>query len=198
MTPKPKQPFKKRELTDIEKMSVALTRWVGSTKSLVAHTVFFAVMILLAISGVGFDKVLLILTTVVSLEAIYLSIFIQMSVNRQARRLREVSQDIEEIQEDVEEIQEDVEEIAEDVEGIEKDIDEIQENVDEIQEDVEDITEDVEDITEDVDMYEKEEKVRDEAMMNNIQNTLAELMREIQTLKESKASKTVMKKKIDK
>jgi uncharacterized membrane protein len=155
-------------------------------------------MILLAISGVGFDKVLLILTTVVSLEAIYLSIFIQMSVNRQARRLREVSQDIEEIQEDVEEIQEDVEEIAEDVEGIEKDIDEIQENVDEIQEDVEDITEDVEDITEDVDMYEKEEKVRDEAMMNNIQNTLAELMREIQTLKESKASKTVMKKKLEK
>jgi len=122
---------------------------------------------------------LLILTTIVSLEAIYLSIFIQMSVNRQAKRLREVSEDIVEIQEDVEEIQEDVEEIQEDVEGIEKDIDEIQE-------DVEDINEDVEDITEDVGTYEKEDKARDEALMSHIHDKLAELIQEVQMLKDSK------------
>lgn len=71
---------------------------------------------------------MLVLTTIVSLEAIYLSIFIQMSVNRQARRLREVSRDIEEISEDVEGIQKDVEEIQEDVEEIQEDEEEEEEN----------------------------------------------------------------------
>ena len=41
---------------------------------------------------------MLILTTIVSLEAIYLSIFIQMSVNHHSYRLDEVSEDIEDIQ----------------------------------------------------------------------------------------------------
>ena len=61
--------------------------------------------------NVSASDILLILTTIVSLEAIYLSIFIQITVNRQSAELEEVSEDIEEIQEDVEEIQEDVEEI---------------------------------------------------------------------------------------
>src|SRR3989344_5054930 len=64
------------------------------------------------------SNILLILTTVVSLEAIYLSIFIQMSVNRHSQELEEVSEGIEEIQEDVDEIQKDVDEIQEDVEEI--------------------------------------------------------------------------------
>lgn len=41
-----------------------------------------------------------------------------MSVNRQAKALANVEQDIEEIQEDVEDIAEDVEEIQEDMEEI--------------------------------------------------------------------------------
>lgn len=65
---------------------------------------------------------LLILTTVVSLEAIYLAIFIQMSVNKNSR-------DIEIIQEDVGEIQEDIEDIEEDIDEIQKDVDEIQEDI---------------------------------------------------------------------
>lgn len=57
---------------------------------------------------------LLVLTTVVSLEAIYLSIFIQMTVNHQARELAELSEDVDEIQEDIEEIsEEEAEEAAE-------------------------------------------------------------------------------------
>jgi peptidoglycan hydrolase CwlO-like protein len=86
--------------------------------------------------------VLLVLTTLVSLEAIYLSIFIQLSVNHQARALANVEKDIDEIQEDVEEIAEDVEEIAEDVEDIAEDVEEMQEDIDEIQEDFEEISED--------------------------------------------------------
>ena len=79
-------------------------------------------MFCLRLFNVSSSDVLLILTTVVSLEAIYLSIFIQMTVNQHAEELEEVSEDIEEIQEDVGEIQKDVDEIQEDVEGIQEEI----------------------------------------------------------------------------
>lgn len=72
-------------------------------------------MLGLRFAGISSEDVLLILTTVVSLEAIYLSIFIQMTVNQHAAELEEVSEDIEEIQKDVDEIQEDVEDIQEEI-----------------------------------------------------------------------------------
>ena len=98
----------------LEYVSMRATRSIGSTGSLVFHTAMFIVSFLLYFFGVPFNTILLVLTTIVSLEAIYLSIFIQMSVNRQAKQLEEVSEDVEEIQEDVDEIQEDVEDIQED------------------------------------------------------------------------------------
>jgi len=104
----------------MKKASDGLIKWIGSPLSLVVHTVFFAVMLSLAFSNIGFEKVMLVLTTIVSLEAIYLSIFIQMTVNKHTEELEEVSGDIEEIQEDVDEIQKDVDEIQEDVEDIEE------------------------------------------------------------------------------
>ena len=104
----------------MEDFSKKLTRWIGSPQSILAHTVFFVGMLCLRFWGISSSDVLLILTTVVSLEAIYLSIFIQMTVNRHAEELEEVSEDIEDIQENVEEIQEDVDEIQEDVEEIQE------------------------------------------------------------------------------
>jgi len=68
---------------------------------------------------------LLVLTTIVSLEAIYLAIFIQMTVNRQVRELAEVSGDVEDIQENLEEISQDVDEIQKDVDEIQEDVEEI-------------------------------------------------------------------------
>jgi uncharacterized membrane protein len=127
-------PPPERETTFLERVSIRFTYWIGSIQSLIVHTLLFVSAFLLVVFGAPLDRVLLVLTTLVSLEAIYLSIFIQMSVNRQALRLREVSEDIEEIQDDVEEIQEDVEEIQEDVEEIQEDVEEIQEDVEEIQE----------------------------------------------------------------
>jgi low affinity Fe/Cu permease len=106
-----------------------LTRWIGSPQSIVLHTIFFIGIFALRLFGFSSSDVLLILTTIVSLEAIYLSIFIQMTVNKHAEELEEVSEDIEEIQEDVDEIQKDVDEIQEDVEEIQEDVDEIQEEV---------------------------------------------------------------------
>ncbi len=101
-----------------EDFSKKATYWIGSPQSIIVHTIFFIVIFGLRLFGVSGSDVLLILTTLVSLEAIYLSIFIQMTVNKHSEELEEVSEDIEEIQEDVDEIQKDVDEIQEDVEEI--------------------------------------------------------------------------------
>lgn len=100
--------------------------WIGSTTSLIVHTILFVIIFGLNIFGVSYDRILLVLTTAVSLEAIYLAIFIQMSVNKTSQSLQDVEEDIEEIQEDVEDIQEDVEDLGEDMDEIQEDIDEIQ------------------------------------------------------------------------
>lgn len=144
------------------------TRWVGSRASVVIHTLFFIVIFSLPFFGFKLDTVLLVLTTVVSLEAIYLSIFIQMTVNENTKSLEEVEDDIEEISEDVEEIQQDV--------------DEIQHDVDEIQEDVEEIQEDVDEIEKDVQEDEVDEKVENEKL-NNIEMVLRRLLDEVENLK---------------
>lgn len=125
-----------RKLSPIEKQAKALTHWVGSPASIVTHTIIFVVAFSIAGLGlVSFDRVLLVLTTIVSLEAIYLAIFIQMTINMQAEAIAEVEQDIEEIQEDVGEIQEDIEDIQEDVEEIGEDVEELHEDVEEISDD---------------------------------------------------------------
>lgn len=103
-----------------EDFSKRLTRWIGSPQSIIIHTIFFIGIFGLRFFGVAASDLLLVLTTIVSLEAIYLSIFIQMTVNRHSEELEEVSEDIEEIQENVEEIQEDVDEIQEDIEVMEE------------------------------------------------------------------------------
>ena len=79
----------------------------------------------LGFAGIHIDTILLILTTAVSLEAIYLAIFIQMTVNRTTVSLEEAKEDIEDIAEDVEDLEENVEDISEDVEDISEDIEEI-------------------------------------------------------------------------
>jgi uncharacterized membrane protein len=138
----------KTPLTKAEELALSVTKWIGSIPSVIAHTIVFLGAFALALFGVQLELVLLVLTTLVSLEAIYLSIFIQMSVNHQARALANVEKDIDEIQEDVEEISHDVEEIAEDVEEIAEDVEDIAEDVEEMQEDIDEIQEDVEEITE--------------------------------------------------
>lgn len=102
----------------LEEYSMKITRGIGSVLSLVIHSILFVAIFALGWFGLSFEKILLILTTIVSLEAIYLSIFIQLTINRTTAQLHEVEKDIEEISEDIEEIQEDVEEIQEDVEEI--------------------------------------------------------------------------------
>ncbi|MDR3546990.1 MAG: hypothetical protein P4M11_01710 [Candidatus Pacebacteria bacterium] len=110
--------------------------WIGSIPSLIFHSVLFTGFLILTITQPqARDSILLVWNTIVSLEAIYLAIFIQFTVNRNTRSLLEVEEDIDEIQEDVEELGEDLDEIQEDIEEMSEDIDEIQEDVEELNED---------------------------------------------------------------
>lgn len=156
------------EPTGAQKTALFITRWIGSPASIIIHTLLFIGSFALAFSGViEFDRMLLVLTTVVSLEAIYLAIFIQMTLNFTTESIEEVERDIDEMQEDVEEIQED--------------IDEMQEDVEEIQEDVDELQEDVEDIEEEGDADEKR-KAEQKQALSNIQNDLKKLMEDISKL----------------
>lgn len=170
-----------------------VTTWIGSRSSLVIHTCLFAGSFLLILFGASADRVLLILTTIVSLEAIYLAIFIQMSVNKNTQSLEEVEEDIEDIQEGVDEITEEIEEIQEDLGEIQEDVGEITEEIDSIQEDVNEISEDIEEIQEDmheeIESNDGEEKVRIEnhnkthEKLVELQEILKNIMQEIDDLK---------------
>lgn len=140
-----------------ERLAERSARAIGSVMSLAIHSIFFIGIFSLSFFGFTFDQILLILTTIVSLEAIYLAIFIQMTVNRH-------SENIEEVREDIEDIQEDVEDISEDIEDI-------QENVEEISEDVEDISED-----------DQERKTTDEKL-EKIESVLQALIRDIEEVR---------------
>lgn len=160
MAPKHQKPV----ATGLETLAHKFTTWLGSPASILVHTIVFIGAFVFVWLGTPLNTVLLVLTTAVSLEAIYLALFIQMSVNRNTQSLAGV--------------EEDIEDIAEDVEGIEKDIDEIEKDIDEIQEDVEEIEKD-----------DQEDDLHDAATMktlNDLQKHMQQIMQEIQTLKEQK------------
>ena len=126
-----------QEPNGLERLALRATKGIGSPASIIIHTILFVGMFGLHFLKIDFDKILLVLTTIVSLEAIYLAIFIQMSLNLNTARLSEVSEDVEEISMDVGEIQENIGEIQDNVEDIQVDVGELEEGVKEISEDVE-------------------------------------------------------------
>lgn len=149
----------------IDRFALQSTNYIGSPASLIIHTLFFVGIFLLSLVGVAFEEILLILTTLVSLEAIYLAIFIQISVNRQAVQLQAVSEEVEEISDDV---------------------DEISRDIDEIQEEVEDLAEEVEEIGEDIEEDDREDDLihqADAARIEKIEMLLNDLVKEIRKKK---------------
>lgn len=167
------------ETNVLERLAEKSARAIGSVPSLVVHSFLFVGIFSLSFFGFTFDQILLILTTLVSLEAIYLAIFIQMTVNRH-------SENIEEVREDIEDIQEDVEDISEDIEDIQEDVEEIGEDVEGIQKEVEEISEDVEDISEDIDKEGAEElkdKETTDQKLEKIESALQSLVRDIEGLR---------------
>src|SRR5713226_6210932 len=80
-----------RKLMGLEdKIADELTRFAGSMKFVYVHTLWFAVWIIINLGvlglGLAFDKFPFgLLTLIVSLEAIFLSTFVMISQNRQAK-----------------------------------------------------------------------------------------------------------------
>ncbi len=96
----------------MERLSYKAQHWIGTPQSLVLHTLLFAGFFISVLLGVDFSKMLLVLTTIVSLEAIYLSIFIQMGVNKYGSRLKEVAEDVDDVLEDTKELTEEEDNMA--------------------------------------------------------------------------------------
>ena len=115
---------------DLEKLAVKLTEWVGTPASIIVHTFLFIGSFLVYFLGVKFNTILLIVTTVVSLEAIYLALFIQLTVNRTTESLEDVGENLEEIQEDVEGLEGNIKRIRKNVEGLEADVEDISSDID--------------------------------------------------------------------
>jgi uncharacterized membrane protein len=175
-------PHSERNKIKLEKTADKATQMIGSTRSLLVHTLVFVAAFSLPFFGIAFDRVLLVLTTILSLEAIYLAIFIQMSVNKNTKDIEIIQEDVEEIQEDVEGIEKDVDEIQEDIDEIQEGVEEIEKDVDEIQKDVDEIQEDIEEIEEDSTEDQKIEAKEAQAILS-IQTILSQLQKEIEQLK---------------
>ena len=89
-------------MTRFEKVALKLTHWIGTSTSLVVHSLIFAAF-LVAMFFFEPSQVLLVFTTMLSMEAIYLTIFLQMSVNKHSHLLSEVSENVDELMEEEEE-----------------------------------------------------------------------------------------------
>jgi biopolymer transport protein ExbB/TolQ len=117
----------KKDMIKLRRFPDRAIKWIGSVTSLVIHTILFISSFLLStFHFVEFAQMLLVLTTIVSLEAIYLSIFIQMSVNRSNQYIEIIHEDVDEISENVDEISENIDEMQKEDE--EEDEDDIKES----------------------------------------------------------------------
>jgi len=82
-------PARKERRLDLELVSDRIALAVGSTRSFYAHLAFYGGLFGLGLVGVPYALILLIVATIVSLEGVFLVIFVQRSASQQAARLEE-------------------------------------------------------------------------------------------------------------
>lgn len=110
----------KQKLT-LSNLPDRLIAWVGTGQSLIIHTFLFVFAFVAHwIFGWTFDIILLVLTTIVSLEAIYLAIFIQRSVNQQATRLDDVEESLDDVEESLDDVEENLDDVEESIDAVEE------------------------------------------------------------------------------
>lgn len=102
-----------------DKLANKMAWFLGSNASILTHTFIFEFFLILVILGYNLDSVMLILTTIVSLEAIYLSIFIQRTTNKQSEKLERFVREIRyntvtHLEEPMDKVVNDLRELAED------------------------------------------------------------------------------------
>lgn len=118
----------------IKALAKRITVFLGSVESLFAHTLIFGLCFLGVFFGVPMDRILLIVTTAVSLEAIYLAIFLQLTINdiqsqdTAQDELQEKLQELEELHHAKEE--QFAEKILDRLDDMEEEIDDIEAKVD--------------------------------------------------------------------
>ncbi len=95
---------RKKKFT-IDKASQIITQSIGTPVSIVLHTLFFFGIFSLTLIGWDFSRVLLLLTTILSIEAIYLALFIQMTINKANEIIEDVEESIEDVEADIDDIQ---------------------------------------------------------------------------------------------
>ena len=160
----------------LEELALNATRWLGTTKSLIIHSIIFGAVYSLLLFGVPFDRIQLTLTTIISIEAIYLALFIQLAVNHTKESIEDVEEDIGEIQEDVGALEGGFGEIQEDVEGLEGNVKKMRRNVEELEADVEDISEDIDRYYLEEDREQSQEKVAHVESSKSLQNIEKEII----------------------
>ncbi len=89
----------------IDEASQKIIHLIGTPTSIVFHTIFFVGIFSLILFGWSFSQVLLILTTILSIEAIYLALFIQMTINKANEIIEDVEESIEDVEKDIDDIQ---------------------------------------------------------------------------------------------
>ena len=172
----------KKVVGRLEKITMVVTDWMGTPWSILLHTFFFIAIFGLKGLGMKYDQIMLVLTTVVSLEAIYLSLFIQMTVNRGATSIEEVSEDVEGIEHSVNRITNKVTSIEDDVDEISRDVDEIAEDVVQIQQ--EDAADQSEFVLEQTQLTLKDIQ----AKLHLVTETLASMKTEVDSLEKKHSS----------
>lgn len=175
---------KKSKNKQLENLAIRITELIGTPASIIVHTALFIVSFLFYFFGVNLDTILLVVTTIVSLEAIYLALFIQLTVNKNTQSLEEVEEDIEEIQGDVDDLSGEFGEIAEDVEGLEGNIRKLREGMKDIEEDIEDISEDVDKIADEETSEEELAHIQSNKSLKNIEKEILTLSTGILALKD--------------
>ncbi len=112
-----------------EKIAQGISRlrhWLGTPASLLVHSILFIGIFVFWLPpfNVPFERLLLVLTTVVSLEAIYFEIFLQMNINQHGVELERMRSTMKEVKESVAEVQESVGEVQEVVEIVQETVEE--------------------------------------------------------------------------
>ena len=82
---------KKSKNKQLESLAIHFTEAIGTPISIIIHTALFIAAFMFYFAGIPFETILLVLTTIVSLEAIYLSLFIQLSVNKNTESLNRMN-----------------------------------------------------------------------------------------------------------
>ena len=124
--------LKTENSTMLDKMADSVISWIGSTSSLVFHTLLFITSFFTsAFKVVEFEEILLVLTTICFFGSHLLVDFHSNVCEQSNKHIEVIKEDVNEIQEDIDEIQEDIDEIQEDIDEIQEDIDEIADDEDE-------------------------------------------------------------------